>query len=152
MSVTDAYTYRKNEVHYFQRMLNMEPRDDSALTEMYANGQLYTSAAEVARELMATDFIYKTTLYGELIEDFMRGVANRLRHIHCPLSWTSTWTIVRAYAPSALKLMLLSSSGVRIPESLVVPNVKEDVGVCEDAECDDRMRGQCDSSAPVEPE
>lgn len=118
----DAYTQRKMEVHHYQRALNMEPRGDSTLTEMYAQGQLYMSAQEVARELMATDFIYKNTLYGEVIEDFMREVADQLRQIHSPLSWTSTWTIVRAYAPNALKLMLLSSAGLRIPETLSVPN------------------------------
>ena len=130
----DAYTYRKLEVHHYQRALNMEPRCDSTLTEMYARGEVYMSAVEVARELMATDFIYKNTLYGEVIEDFMRDVADRLRYIHSPLSWSSTWTIVRAYAPIALKLMLLSGSGLRIPNKLSVPN--NDVVPSDDASND----------------
>jgi hypothetical protein len=110
-------------------MLNMEPRADSSLTEMYARGEVHMSAEEVARELMATDFIYKNTFYGEVIEDFMRGVAEQLRYIHAPLSWTSTWTIVRAYAPSALKLMLLSGTGMRIPNALCVPNNDDDASI-----------------------
>ena len=120
--MTDAdYLTRKYEVHRLQTMLNMQPRSDSVLTERYARGETHLSAEEVARELMATDFLYTHTLYGELLEEFMREVAERVRAIHHPLSWTATWNIVRAYAPDALKLMLVSSSGVRIPERLV-PN------------------------------
>lgn len=78
------------------------------------------SPAEVARELMATEFIYQTTLYGETIETFMRAVADRLRTTHA-LSWTATWNIVRFYGPIALKLLLLSSTCQRIPACLV-PN------------------------------
>lgn len=115
----DAYTIRKADVHFHQRLLNMEPRDDSTLTELYARGELFMSAQEVARELMATDFIYRNTLYGEIIEEFMREVATNLREMH-KLSWTATWTIVRAYAPMALKLMLVSASGTKIPERLDV--------------------------------
>ena len=113
----DAYTFRKADVHFHQRLLNMEPRDDSTLTEMYARGELFMTSQEVARELMATDFIYKNTLYGEIIEEFMREVATNLREMH-NLSWGATWTIVRAYAPTALKLMMLSASGMKIPERL----------------------------------
>ena len=113
----DAYTFRKADVHFHQRLLNMEPRDDSSLTEMYARGELCMTSQEVARELMATDFIYKNTLYGETIEEFMREVAISLREMH-NISWGATWTIVRAYAPMALKLMMLSASGVKIPERL----------------------------------
>lgn len=108
---------RKADVHFHQRLLNMEPRDDSTLTEMYARGELYMTSQEVARELMATDFIYKNTLYGEIIEEFMREVATNLREMH-NISWGATWTIVRAYAPTALKLMMLSASGMKIPERL----------------------------------
>lgn len=92
------------------------------------------TSQEVARELMATDFIYKNTLYGEVIEDFMREVAMNLREMH-NISWTATWTIVRAYAPMALKLMMLSSSSLTIPERLQddagdggVPNTDNDGG------------------------
>lgn len=110
---------RREDVMYHQRCLNMEPRADSVLTERYARGELPNmTALEVARELMATDFIYKNTLYGEVIEDFMRGVADQLRQIHAPISWASTWTIVRAYAPNALKLMMVSGMGIRIPERM----------------------------------
>lgn len=104
-------------VHEWQRHYNMVPRDDSKLTALYADKQLPPTmdAAEVARELLAVDYIYKHTLYGELIEEFMRGVALRLRKRYPGLSWTSTWTIVRFYGPLALKCMSLSSTGERIP-------------------------------------
>lgn len=104
-------------VHGWQRHYGMEPRADSKLTELFADGQLgYTSADVVARELLATDVIYKRTLYGEIIVDFLRGVAARLRKEHPGLSWTATWNIVRFYGPIALKLMCVSSSGIVIPE------------------------------------
>ena len=104
-------------VHAWQRHYGMEPRADSKLTELFADGQLgYTSADGVARELLATDVIYKRTLYGEVIEDFLRRVAARLRGEHPGLSWTATWHIVRFYGPIALTLMCVSSSGLVIPE------------------------------------
>lgn len=106
------------EVHAWQRHYNMEPRDDSKLTQLYADGVACMGPDEVARELMATDFVYKQTLYGELIEDFMRGVAHRLREFYPGLSWSATWTITRAYAPTALKLMCVSSTGTRIPDRM----------------------------------
>lgn len=105
-------------VHTWQRHYNMEPRGDSRLTQLFADGQVWMSADQVARELLSTDFIYKHTLYGELIEEFLRGVAQRLRGKHRGLTWTSTWTIVRFYGPIALKLMCLSSTGDRIPDRM----------------------------------
>ena len=106
------------QVHAWQRFLNMEPRLDSKLTELYADGHVWMAPDQVARELLATDFIYKHTLYGELIEEFLRGVAARLRKRHRGLSWTATWQIVRYYGPIALKLMCLSASGDCIPERM----------------------------------
>jgi len=123
----EAYTLRLAELQHHQRCLNMEPRGDSALTEMYARGEVVMTAPEVARELMATDYIYKHTLYGEVIVDFMREVADNLRRIHA-LSWAATWTIVRTYAPMALKLMMLRSCGARIPERLPGPPQETDGG------------------------
>jgi hypothetical protein len=48
----------------------------------------------------------------------LRGVAERLREAHAPLSWTATWTIVRFYGPIALKLMCLSATAGRIPDRM----------------------------------
>ena len=66
-------------VHAWQRHYGMEPRDDSKLTELFADGALGMGAQAdvVARELVVTDHIYKTTLYGEVIEEFLRRVADR---------------------------------------------------------------------------
>lgn len=114
---------RREEVSLAQRQLNMTPRNDSRLTELFANGQLppYMTADVVARELMCTDYIFKNTLYGEVIEDYMRAVASLLRDRY-KLSWDATWNIARFYAPIALKLMCVSSSGVRVPNAMEVPN------------------------------
>lgn len=104
-------------VHAWQRQLGMEPRDDSKLTQLYADGHVCMHPAEVARELLATDYIYKHTLYGEVIEAFLRRLADRLRARHA-LTWTATWNIVRFYGPIALKLMCLSATGERIPDRM----------------------------------
>lgn len=116
MDDTTLIQRRREEVCNAQRQLNMTPRGDSRLTELFATGQLppYMTADLVARELMCTDFVYKNTLYGEVIEDYMRAVATSLRATH-KLSWDATWNITRFYAPIALKLMCVSSSGIRVP-------------------------------------
>jgi len=92
----------------------MAPRSDSRLTDLYAEGAIDLQADEVARELVATEFLYKETLYGDLIEEFMRITADRLKEEY-DLSWSATWEIVRFYAPHALKLLCLMSSGTCIP-------------------------------------
>jgi hypothetical protein len=114
---------RREDVREAQHRLNMTPRDDSRLTELFAHGHLppYMTADVVARELMCTDFIFKNTLYGEVIEDYMRAVAVSLRDTY-KLSWDATWNITRFYAPIALKLMCVSSSGVRVPNAMSAPN------------------------------
>lgn len=117
MDVDDGCEFRLRQLHAWQEHYNMKPRSDSKLTRMFVSGELPWSADVVARELMATDFIFKQTLYGELSERFFRAVAHRLRKRH-RLSWTATWDIVRFYAPIALKLMCLGHCGLRIPQRL----------------------------------
>ena len=120
MEVNNAvYAEREACVHAWQRHYRMEPRMDSKLTGLFAAGQLapHVTADVIARELVATDYVYKSTLYGELIEEFMRGVAARLRAVYPNLSWPATWHIVRFYGPIALRLMCLSATGLRIPEA-----------------------------------
>lgn len=113
----DGANERRKQVQEWQRFYNMSPREDSRLTEMYAQGECDWSADVVARELVSTDFIYQNTLYGEVIETFMRLVATRLKKRH-RLSWTATWQIVKFYAPIALKLICLERCGLRIPPML----------------------------------
>ena len=112
-----TFEERVDIVHQWQRHYHMEPRSDSKLTTMFANGQLAMSADQVARELLATDFIYRHTLYGELIEEFFRHVANELKHHH-DISWKATWEIVRFYGPIALKLICLMNTNNMIPQCM----------------------------------
>lgn len=105
-------------VQEWQIFYGMSPRNDSALTVKFEREELpFHNARSVARELVATHFIFRETLYGEVIEDYMRAVAERLRSTY-RLSWGATWEIVRFYAPIALKLMMVWSSKLRIPKFL----------------------------------
>ena len=108
-------------VHEWQRTYGMEPRDDSRLTQLFADGHIHMPPDQIARELMATDFIYKHTLYGDLIEEFLRSVAARVRREY-RTSWKATWNIVRFYGPVALKLICLQMAHVGIPQ--VMPPAK----------------------------
>ena len=123
---------RRVQLHAWQRYYGMEPRDDSHLTRQFIEGLLPVPADRVARELVATDFIYKRTLYGDVLETFLREVAKRLRKRIRPLSWKATWEIVRFYGPIALRLMCVSSAKVCIPPMpLVAPPPHEE----EEATC-----------------
>ena len=113
----ECFQENVRSVQEWQRFYGMNPREDSRLTKLYAEGSLNMRADEVARELVATHFIFQHTLYGELIEEFMRLVACRLRTEY-ELQWSSTWEITRCYAPIALKLMCVESAGIRIPPCL----------------------------------
>lgn len=115
--LSDDAACRLKCLHEWQKFYNMSPRDDSRLTQRFVSGELMWPVDVVARELMATDFIYKNTLYGEVIEDYMRRMAVRLRSQHV-LTWTDTWNIVRFYGPLSLKLLMLLECNVRIPEKL----------------------------------
>lgn len=121
--IPSSYDERVKLIHEWQRLYGMEPRKDSKLTEMFASGKLNMFPDQVARELMATDFIYKYTLYGELIEEFMRKVASRLKKQY-NLTWTATWEIVRFYAPIGLKLTCLLQTQRVIPQHM--PTSQED--------------------------
>lgn len=79
------------------------------------------SPDEVARELVATDFVYKHTLYGELIEEFMKRVAARLRE-HYHLTWQQTWQVTTFYAPIALKLICVLMCDAAIPNLNIHPS------------------------------
>ena len=96
----------------------MTPRDDSQLTRMYETGSCDLEASEVARELVATDFIFQNTLYGELMEDFLRIVAHRVKR-QSDLTWNQVWDVVRTYGPPCLKLICIMQSHVRIPNMSV---------------------------------
>jgi hypothetical protein len=116
--VVDVRALRIDMVRAWQRHYGMEPRDDSRLTWLFADGLVAMPADMVARELLATDYIYKRTLYGELIQSFLRRVADALRTEHPKLSWKATWDIVRFYGPIALKLMCVAATGERIPDRM----------------------------------
>ena len=95
----------------------MEPRGDSHLTRLFAEGAVAEGADAVARELVATDHLYRSTLYGEYIEEFMRKVARRTKEKH-GLTWKETWEIVSFYGPIALKLQMARMCGMVVPDLL----------------------------------
>ena len=111
---SQTYEERINQVCTYQKKFGMEPRNDSYLTKMYANNETEWNAETVAKELVCVDYIYKHTLYGEFIEDYMRCLASLVRNKY-HLNWNDTWEIVRFYGPVSLKLMALTTSSTRIP-------------------------------------
>ena len=106
-------------LHQWQAHYNMIPRTDSMLTAQYLNGVCTWPVDTIARELMATEYLYKYTLYGDILEDFMRQVSVHIREKY-HISWKATWKIVRFYAPIAMKLIALLQTGTSIPERLPV--------------------------------
>lgn len=105
-----------NEIHELQKKVGMNPREDSRLTRQYAEGCAdpeFASVQDVVHELYIVDGIFRTTLYGEVIEDVMRRVADQLRERY-RVTWTVAWDIVRFYVPTMLKLHMLRRSGVQL--------------------------------------
>ena len=111
------YNTRFNEIIDLQKKYGMEPRSDSYLTKMYAEGKTDESAINIVKELIAVDYIYKNTLYGEFIEDYMRELAGIIKHNY-NITWTDTWEIVRFYGPDSLKLLSLECTGEKIPNKI----------------------------------
>lgn len=100
---------RLQQVHDMQRAMGMEPRTDSRLTSQWVDGTanpVYKTATDVAHELVFVDHIYQTTLYGEVIEEAMRLIAQWVQ-TETRLPWGDTWQLVRWYAPTMLKLHFL---------------------------------------------
>lgn len=109
------------QVHEWQKYYNMEPRHDSTLTKKFVKGEVTCHPSVIARELVATDFIYKHTLYGELIEDFFRHLAFLIT-LNYKLDWKPAYVIVREYGSIALKLLMIIHSGIVVPERLPEPS------------------------------
>jgi hypothetical protein len=107
-------TERREQVLSEQRRLGMEPRQDSRLTLQFADGTCdaeYRTATDVAEELVMVDRIHKQTLYGDIIAETMRAVANKLKREYRVVSWTVLWDIVRFYVPTMLKIHCLITAG-----------------------------------------
>ena len=111
---------RRKALHEWQRHYNMVPRNDSRLTERYVAGEIPWPPDMVAKELVATDFLYKYTLYGELIEDFFKSLAGLVRSTY-NIPWSSAYNLVREYGPIALKLQMTIHCAIAIPERLPTP-------------------------------
>lgn len=108
---------RLQVIHAWQRYYNMEPRDDSALTRKFVSFEIDCHPSVVARELVATDFLYKHTLYGDFIQDFFRRTAYLLKEEY-DISWDSAYKLVREYGTIALKILMVVHCDVTIPERL----------------------------------
>jgi hypothetical protein len=118
MQDVDTPESREEEVKRYQVMMGMQPRIDSRLTYQYSRKMRpdFRSPREVANELVSTNFIYENTIYGEVIESFLRKVAKRIKTEDPSTSWTDVWKIVPFYGSIALKLMLVSACLIRIPD------------------------------------
>jgi len=110
----DGYTFRFKQVCDLQKSYGMTPRDDSILTQKYANKQIEGPPEDIAKELFCVDYIYCNTIYGEIIEEYMRCLASLIKQKY-KLSWNDTWEIVKFYGPDSLKLICVTNSNIRIP-------------------------------------
>ena len=96
-------------VHAAQQRIGMVPRDDSQLTYKYAIGELEDDVpSSIANELLIVDKLHKETPYGNILEPALRELASKLKTAH-RITWTDTWTIVRFYGPTMLKLYCAKS-------------------------------------------
>ena len=90
----------------------------------------------------AVDFVYKHTLYGEVIEEFMRRVAARVRALH-GTSWTATGgePLLRAHRPPPARL---GRAGLAVPQA----RPPRRTGRAEEAAAPRRPRRRRASSGP----
>lgn len=95
-------------------------RDDSRLAFLWATERLDPSwtAQEVCHEMMCIQFICANTPYAELVQPFLRHLAEGLKRRYGLRSWGATWRIVREYGPDILKTIALVEAGVIIPNFL----------------------------------
>ena len=110
-----AAFFIEKEVKEYQLKYGMQPRNDSRLTTLYKSGMLtLLSPDQVARELVATDYIFSNTAYRTDLEQFLRNVAQML-HSSYRLSWKHVWETVRFYGPIAFKIICLRNAQLRLP-------------------------------------
>jgi hypothetical protein len=110
-----AERWRALEAAFHSRGVAM--RGDSRLTQRFADGTCdptYVTPDDVVNTMCAVDFVYKHTLYGELVEETLRHVADGLHRMYPHVSWATLWDVVRNYAPLALKLQCLAMVGLEL--------------------------------------
>ena len=92
-------------------------RDDSRLAFLWATERLNNtwSIDEVCHEIMCVQFICETTSYNELLQPFMKNMANEMRRRYKLKSWITTWRIVRQYAPDILKTISMIENNTQMP-------------------------------------
>jgi hypothetical protein len=102
-------------IRVLQMRNGMMPRNDSRLTWRFCTGELSDlTEADIAKELVAVDFVHTQTAYGDMLPAVMRHVAADVAATY-GLDWTRTWGIVREYVPDMMKLFCLERSGKQIP-------------------------------------
>ena len=113
-SATEDEKRKVNIIREEQARIGMVTRNDSQLTIEFACGRLKEEDGYgadgicVVEELFIVDQIFKTTLYGEIIQDVMRAIAYWIKANFC-ISWPDTWKLVRFYIPEMLKMYCLDT-------------------------------------------
>lgn len=111
---------RRLQIERVFRERDIPIREDSVLIRRFVDGTCdvtYATADDVANTMHAVDYVYKRTVYGEVVQDTLRHLADGL-HAEYPLvSWTQLWETVREHAPLALKLQCLAVSGTDVVDS-----------------------------------
>ena len=117
LDATPEEMLRLEILHAHQRYIGMHPRRDSRLSIDYAKGNvhwMYTHPMVVAEELYIIDDLYRSTLYGNIIEEVMRLVAAHYKDKY-NASWSETWRIVRFHVPLMLKMYCIEVFQKRVP-------------------------------------
>ncbi len=96
---------------------SVEIRDDSRLAFNWALGAVRAPVCEILEEMSFIQFLSYQTNYHQFLQEFMKKAATCIRETTSPkLDWTTTWHIVRSFAPDLCKYEFLEKLDGGIPE------------------------------------
>lgn len=113
-------THAREKLGYVEGVLaahGFPLRADSRLAFLWATDRLDPTwdAREVCHEMMSMQTICANTPYNDLLQPFMRALADDMKKRYRLRSWAAAWRIVREYAPDILKTICMVEAGMQIP-------------------------------------
>lgn len=96
---------------------SVEIRDDSRLAFNWATGAVRAPVCQILEEMSFIQFLSDQTNYQQFLQEFMKKAAAFIRDTTSPkLDWTTTWHIVRSFAPDLCKYEFVEKINGGIPE------------------------------------